>query len=353
MHPQVQLLVAAHPRTPVALLAQLRKSDDIFVRRLAAIHPSLPLDDRLAAALDAGAPAWVVRRVAADPSLAPEERARLDVRLAAGDLDGDPDFDPIECVGSPGVTGEPEEAAYRRFASNHGVRSSLWRARKVIAADMKLLDEGKLAALAEDSHDEVRAAVARLEHRDTLKQLRSDSSAAVRAEAEATLAQLPRVPIRRRLAPVLVVLAALAVLPLGIVLFTAAGKGANEADALKLPPSVDIGRWLPGSVDAPAGNALCRAGGTTVWFTETDDVLYVVVAVDAAREVTITLVSPERSIPKENSLVLGSGEVRSFEQPLGESGVLSVAIGDNPTETIDLRMGAAGEPGVSDAQGDC
>lgn len=319
------MLLAGNTRTPAALLRRLRQSDDLFVRRLASIHPALPLDERVAAALDARAPAWVTRRLAEDPSVPADTRLQLETRLTSAD--GDPEFDPIACTGSPGASGETADAAYRRFAARDGVTSSLWRSRLSLAAEVRLLDDTTLAALAEDSHAEVRAAAARLSERS-------------------------KVPIRSRLASVLMVVAALAVLPIGIFLFILAGKAMKESDEAVIPAEVDIGTWLDDSVPVPGSAPLCEAGGTRVWMRTENRDLLVILIVDTDRDVTISLVGQGGTGRQQVTETIEADQVTTFRQPIGDAGALSIAIGANPERPIEQRMGSVFAD-VGDADADC
>jgi hypothetical protein len=195
----VALVVAANPSAPPDALAKLVAHDSPWVRGLALGHPAAPVW----ALRDAGealrAPAWVLARIARNPSCPDDVRDAASTWLMVGGaIDQDPDFDPVRCTGNPGATTEAPAANYEAIRKAQGIRGGLhplWAVR-ALAADGPDLTPGAWARLMKDPVPDVRRRVIRranMRH-SVWRELVSDPDPVVRSNARQTVETLPTSP---------------------------------------------------------------------------------------------------------------------------------------------------------------
>jgi hypothetical protein len=192
--PCVRLYVAANPSLTCTLADELLADVDPYVRGVAATHPaaSAAALRRLAAGLSE--PAWILRRIAANPSCPADLSDQLLTWIALGAAShADPLFDPLTCTGHPGDTSIPLAAWYLEQAEGDGAeRHPLWRVRATVMRAVGRLPGQRGLTLARDPRPEVRQTIAGV-HRLPLN-IRLE----LRHDADPVVARLASAPLRRR-----------------------------------------------------------------------------------------------------------------------------------------------------------
>lgn len=195
--PCVRLYAAASPSLTPALADRLLGDQDPYVRGMAAAHPAASAGalGRLAEGLSE--PAWILRRIAANPSCQADLADQLLTWISLGGAEhGDPMFDPVECTGHPADTRVWDGAWYREQAQGKKAEQhALWQVRLLVLTGPVYHDQ--VWALARDLRPEVRrrAAARRWRVLTILLELRGDADPAVARTAAATL---KRHPLRRK-----------------------------------------------------------------------------------------------------------------------------------------------------------
>jgi hypothetical protein len=111
---RLRLYVAANPSLTAEIADRLLADGDPYVRGVAADHPMASAAALSALAAGMKEPAWILRRIAANPSCPAELSDTLLTWLVLGGSgDADPTFDPVECTGHPGDTSVSVVAWYR------------------------------------------------------------------------------------------------------------------------------------------------------------------------------------------------------------------------------------------------
>jgi hypothetical protein len=195
--PCVRLYAAASPSLTPALADRLLADQDPYVRGMAAGHPaaSAAALSRLAEGLYE--PAWILRRIAANPSCPADLADQLLTWISLGGAEhSDPMFDPVECTGHPADTRVSGWAWYKEQAeAKKAERHALWRVRESVASGRVFVDQ--VWVLARDPRPEVRRRIAarRWHNLNIVLELRRDADPAVARTAAATL---KRHPLRRK-----------------------------------------------------------------------------------------------------------------------------------------------------------
>lgn len=195
--PCVRLHAAASPSLTTALADRLLADQDPYVRGVAAAQPaaSAAALGRLAEGLSEAA--WILRRIAANPSCPADLSDQLLAWISLGGAEHcDPLFDPVECTGHPADTRVWDGAWYREQAQGKKAEQhALWQVRLLVLTGPVYHDQ--VWALARDLRPEVRrrAAARRWRVLTILLELRGDADPAVARTAAATL---KRHPLRRK-----------------------------------------------------------------------------------------------------------------------------------------------------------
>ncbi len=158
----VRLYAAANPSLTAAPADLLLADPDLYVRGVAAAHPaaSAAALRRLAAGL--AEPAWILRRIAANPSCPADLSDQVLTWIALGAAGrADPLFDPLACTGHPGDTGVAPTAWYLEQARGHAAEMHpLWRVRATVVRAVGRLPGQRVLPLARDPRPEVRRTIA-------------------------------------------------------------------------------------------------------------------------------------------------------------------------------------------------
>lgn len=197
----VRLALAGNPRAPTGVVAALLGDDDPGVRAIAASNPAAPARRLAALARALDTPAWILHRVATNPTCPSALRDEALTWLSVGGAAGEARFDPIACTGEPG-----ERFASARWYRDAAARSerpehsALWRVREA-STSLEPAAPPRLETLASDEVTEVRLAVARHQAtpRSALRELLEDADARVRVLAAAALNRRRATPVRARL----------------------------------------------------------------------------------------------------------------------------------------------------------
>jgi hypothetical protein len=266
-HPAVKLKLAANPATPAEEVCRLVESPDRFVSGMALTHPRAPADLVDSAKNSPSTPAWVLRRMARDPQLSEAERDRLLVWLTLGGAAGDPNFDPISCVGTPGPRTQTYDDAYREECAAAGLGSALWRARVMVGRGARRLDLGLLGAMARDPHPQVRHVAAGYRAIGSLKELQFDAIPQVSVHAENTLRSTPQPKWKSAIDPEWWIRIAV-VVAIAVVALLAVAPHDDAADADGDQFVSHLAQWAD-LVGRPSFAKLCEWGGGSVWVEST------------------------------------------------------------------------------------
>ena len=279
LHLMVRLELAANPHLLPESMNRLGADADPFVAGVATSRATWPT---VSALIDnPTTPAWVLRRVALGDRATADEKDRLLVWLALGGGNGDPNFDPLSCAGTPGVAG------YRLESGSDNpwdyLTSPLWRTRILAGQGRGSLGHEVVHVLAMDPHVAVRRVAAGYRSLNALKGLRFDADPSVTTQALTTLQSTERtsMPLRqfvrvfgRRLALPLAVV-------LGVVTLSRLGGGNDDpfppqppvlADAAsivawKLDPLLPASELQRGTIDRePRFAPICvTSSGAKIW----------------------------------------------------------------------------------------
>lgn len=161
--PREGMYLAANPSLPSALADRLLDDTDPFVRGVAAAHPAASTAGLSRLADGMTEPAWILNRVAANPSCPSGLSDQLLTWIALGGAaNADPTFDPVECTGHPGDTSVPVYTWYRDEASrDRAEQHPLWRVRAEVLSAAGRVPAGQAWELARDPRPEVRRRIAR------------------------------------------------------------------------------------------------------------------------------------------------------------------------------------------------
>jgi len=372
LHPQVQLLLAVNPNTTPAMLRRMVASSDPFVKSMASVHPNRPAAEKQRLAEDGDAPAWLLRHLANDVSMPQADRDRMLTWLALGGGNGDVNFDPITCMGSPGNAGETHEQAYRRLARDRNEFVSLWRSRAFVGIGAGSLPLSTIASLAADWRPEVRRVAATYRSKVTVDQLWQDPAPMVSSQALATIASagpkgLARPKLRGRGRQSLWWLVWPAVV-IGLNVASSHDSSTTTPPFTPVYPAggvpiatfptsfgVPLGAWSPGLGSRPQTKPVCVAGGNTVWVEATTSSIVVTVGSDAGALVALAINESPDSAARRSVITVGAGEARTFVQPMDAIGRLNVAIGDASDHPmmIPLDLVTTAAITVLDPGGDC
>ncbi|MEN9643687.1 MAG: hypothetical protein RL238_356 [Actinomycetota bacterium] len=366
-HGAVLLRLAENPRTPLRAIDWMISYGDQFVSQLSRIHPSRPIGRIHAVADDGDAPKWLLRRLAAVPTLPDDLRERVLVWLALGGGSGDPNFDPVTCAGTPGDLGQARQQAYRDVAGANAADSSLWMTRMMKAVGASTLTEDVLVRLARDAHPLVRTNAARFNGVTTTRELRSDPDAGVRRQAEHTWTNIPRTrrtrQRRRSTAQVGGRWARSAIIAMVAVLMS--GVLRECADDTVAPSSTTDPRSLIDQLDQPTWVVTSgRSGLTPDTVVCTSDVAEVHVE-RLGILMAVTIESRGQALPVDFQMFDAFGLMDQFQAAVrpGAFGVyqvtsfaaarVEVRIGENATRAMVVPFDETVDVIVRDQEGDC
>jgi hypothetical protein len=161
--PRERLYLAGNPSLPSALADRLLGDTDPFVRGAAAAHPAATAAALSRLADGMTEPAWIMRRIAANPSCPAGLSDQLLTWIAVGGAgNADPMFDPVECTGHPADTSVPAFSWYRDQAGRGRAEyHPLWRVRAEVLSAAGRLPRSRAEMLARDPRPEVRRTIAR------------------------------------------------------------------------------------------------------------------------------------------------------------------------------------------------
>lgn len=364
-HPAVRLQLAVNAAAPRELVENY-PGRDRFVVALNSIHPSLPVEQRLAVAAAPDTPAWVLRRLANDPELPTAERDRIMTWLALGGGEGDVNFDPISCMGTPGWVNEPHEQAYRRLAGDHGTYTSLWRARASVGSGAGRLDLTVLRQLAEDCDPRVRRVAAGYSAARYLHDLKVDPALMVSQQAEATLKSTRKSEMtrgkgrNRRVTSVWVSV----VLASAWFMLVARLDNSNRANysggtlspevSIALANLVGTGQWHSSTPRADVA-AVCDSGGNTVWVSTRDGGASV--AIRASIEPTRVsgyLWSTVLQAPQQiEQRTIPVGSTWEYRYDGATAAYLHLVIGESSGHPLIVYLRSGGTVTDADMKGDC
>jgi len=187
----VRLYAAANPSLTCAPADLLLADPDPYVRGVAAAHPAASAAALRRQAAGLSEPAWILRRIAANPSCPADLSDQVLTWIALGAAGhGDPLFDPLTCTGHPGDTGGTLAAWYLEQARGDAAEwHPLWRVRATVVRAAGRLPGQRVLPLARDPRPEVRQTVAGV-HRLSLNirlELRHDADPVVARLASAAL----------------------------------------------------------------------------------------------------------------------------------------------------------------------
>lgn len=366
-HGAVLLRLATNPRTPLAAIDWMINYGDQFVSQLARIHPSRPIERIHKVADDGNAPKWLLRRLAASPSLSEEVQERVLVWLALGGGTGDPNFDPVTCVGTPGEPGQPRDQAFRDAGGLHPGDSSLWVTRMMKSVGASTLTFEVIGQMARDSHPAVRSAAARYRAASNLRELRRDPDPAVRRQAESTWNDTPKSSRRRqsmtrqrtvsgKWARMMIPIAGLLIMTS---IFSRFGDEASTptstSDPREFIDRLDQPTWVVASGPSPLleNRVVCRSATSTVHVVRDGIVLTVDVSSGAENvPVDFRLYAEERLLDQFEAGVRagahGTYQVASFDGTRVE-----VRVGENADRRMVVPLDASLDVMVTDREGDC
>ena len=317
-----RLYLAANPSVPPGLADRLLGDTDPFVRGAAAAHPAVTAVALSRLAEGMTEPAWILKRIAANPSCPAGLADQLLTWIALGGAGkADPMFDPVECTGHPADTSVPAFSWYRDQASrDHAEQHPLWRVRAEVLSAAGPLPASRAWVLARDPRPEVRRTVARAGRLplDMRMELRRDGDPAAARLARAAAPKADDGPpsrwilisVVRRLAPLALIAA-----PASFIFISNQGASSLGPAGTGSQPgaAASVTRQLPG-------------GGTLTCATSAGDPPPVVVQVSAgSRRLTVQfagivytgsgrlLLQPDTTVPP--------GQTARFQLPDGGSEV--------------------------------
>jgi len=263
-NPAVRLWLATNPALPVDILEALLSDGNVYVRGAAAAHRSAPPEALARMAEGMGAPAWILRAIAANPVCPPDLSDQLLTWLALGGAGpADARFDPITCSGYPGETGTNPTQWYRAEAeaSPDPLRHPLWRVRLAIPSSRKTTPYTWLAEMARDIRPEVRQVATRFPGMPAavLKELSGDAVPNVAQQAAATLQRkigMPETKTQNRRTWIARVVIAVVVV--------AAFAGVIDMGRSSTPPTTNAAANVIGLPYATTGPSQALPGGGTV-----------------------------------------------------------------------------------------
>lgn len=158
----VRMYAAANLSLSGPLADRLLADRDPYVRGVAAAHPAASAAALAKLAEGMTEPAWILRRIAANPACPPGVSDQVLTWLALGGAgNADPMFDPLECVGHPACTTAPALSWYREQARHRGAdRHPLWRVRAAVLGAGGRISADRARSLARDPRPEVRRVIA-------------------------------------------------------------------------------------------------------------------------------------------------------------------------------------------------
>src|SRR5262249_12542434 len=141
--PCLRMYAAASPSLTQALADRLLADKDPYVRGVAAAHPAASAAALGQLAEGLSEPAWILRRIAANPSCPDDLSDQLLTCLSLGGAEhADPMFDPVACTGHPADTRVSEWAWYREQAQGKKAeKHALWQVRASVLSGRLFIDQ--------------------------------------------------------------------------------------------------------------------------------------------------------------------------------------------------------------------